>query len=227
MSARRLEGRFARTDFLLSYSIPFAMPVMRRGDVGTLRGRVFDAETAAGVKGAVLRLDGITVATNARGEFRFPAVSQGPHQLSLERGPASADVQQVPATFLPPEVVVSGGDPTVMDIALVRSGVIEVRVSMRNSEESVARGAAGVLVLFESGDTVLRRLTDSNGYARIGGIPPGTWSIRVASDTIPAGYQPETEGASLGLAPGETATTDIVLVPERREIRMQAPLAVR
>ena len=87
--------------------------------------------------------------------------------------------------------------------------------------------ASGVLVLFRNGDTVLRRLTDSAGRARIGGIPPGTWTTSVASDTLPAGYLPEGDDGALELAPGETASVDIVLVPERREIRMQAPLAVR
>jgi hypothetical protein len=79
------------------------MPVMPRGDVATLRGRVFDAETQAGVKGALLRLDGAIVATNARGEFRFPAVRRGSHPFAIERG--SANVQQVPANAMPSEIV--------------------------------------------------------------------------------------------------------------------------
>ena len=225
LSARRLEGRFARTDYLLSYSMPFAMPVANRSDRAIVRGRVFDAETLMGVKGAVLRLDGTMVATNARGEFRIPAVGRGSHSFGIERG--ASDVLQVPAKALAPEIVISGSNPPPILIAMVRSGVIDVRVKVETHPGETAPSLAGLLVHFRSEETVYRRLTDEGGRARLGGIPPGKWLVSVANDTVPAGYQPGSEGLELSLEAGETATADIVLAPVRREIRMQAPLAVR
>jgi hypothetical protein len=79
LSARRIEGRFARTDFLASFSVPFGMPVKRQRGVTSVRGRVFDAETAAGIRDVVLRIGGVVASTNARGEFSFPAVRPGVH----------------------------------------------------------------------------------------------------------------------------------------------------
>jgi len=224
LSTRRLEGRFARTDFLLSCSMPFAMPVMRRADVATVRGRVFDAATMAGVKGAVLRLDGITVATDARGEFRFPAARRGAHAFAIERG--AADIEQVPATAMPAEVVIAGRNPPPLLIPMVRSATIEVRVTLKQDLE-VERAAAGVLVQFRNGDTLIRRLTDAEGRAHIGGIPPGKWRVGVANDSWPVGYRPDIEAREFDVGAGETVSSDIVFSPEHREIRMQTPLAVR
>jgi hypothetical protein len=225
LSARRLEGRFARTDFMLSYSVPFAMPVMRRSDVATLRGRVFDAETSGGLKNVVLRLDGAVVATNANGEFEFPAVSAGAHQIQVEHG--TMDVNQVPASAAPLAVTVTGRDSPPVMIAMVRSVVISVLVTLHPDGGESARGAAGVLVSFFNGETVHRRLTDANGRARLGGIAPGTWAVSLADDTLPAGFRPASGGIQVDPAPGESVTAEIPLTPERRAMRMLAPLAVR
>lgn len=225
LCARRIEGRFARTDFMLSYSVPFAMPVMRKRDVASLRGRVFDAETSAGLKNVVLNLDGAVVATNARGEFRFPAVSAGAHQIVLE--PGTTDVHQVPASSTVLAVTVSGRDSPPVSIAMVRSVVIGVLVTLHTGDAGPAHAAAGVLVNFRNGDAVFRRLTDAHGRARLGGIAPGKWMVSLAEDTLPAGFRPASGGIQLELAPGETVNAEIPLVPEQRAMRMLTPLAVR
>jgi hypothetical protein len=222
--ARRLEGRFARTDFNVSYSVPFGLPVMRRSDVSTLRGRVIDSETSGGLENVMLRLDGAVVATNARGEFRFPAVGIGAHQLVLERG---TDVNQVPASNAPLSVTVSQRESSPVMIAMVRSVTIGVLVAIHADESQPMRGAPGVLLTFRSGETIFRRLTDAAGRVRIGGIAPGTWVVNVAEETLPAGFHSAGEDIQLVLAPGESVDAEIPLTPERRAMRMLTPLAVR
>ncbi|HEY6125359.1 MAG TPA: NEW3 domain-containing protein, partial [Steroidobacteraceae bacterium] len=224
LCARRLEGRFARTDFMMGYSVPFAMPVTRRSDVARLRGRVFDSETAEGLRNVVLRVDGAVVATNTRGEFRFPAVSVGAHQIVVEHG---TDVNQVPAGNTPLAVTVSGRDAQPVMIAMVRSVVIGVLVTLHPEGAEAARGAAGVLVDFRQGDTAFRRLTDAGGRVRLGGLAPGTWRVSLAADTVPEGYRSEVEDLQWVLAPGETVNAEIPLTPVRRSMRMLTPLAVR
>ncbi len=223
--ARRLEGRFARNDFLLSYSMPFDLPVMRRNDVATLRGRVFDAETSRGLKDVVLKLDGAAAITNARGEFRFPAVGEGAHRIALEHG--SLDVKQVPATGAALSVTVAGRDAAPVMIPMVRSVTIGVQVTLHPGNLEPARAATGVLVTFRNGDTLYRRLTDASGRVRLGGITPGNWLVSVAQDTVAPGYQPADGELRLVLAPGDTVTAEFPLSPVRREMRMLAPLAVR
>jgi hypothetical protein len=225
LCARRLEGRFARTDFMMGYSVPFAMPVTRRSDVSALRGRVFDAETSEGLKNVVLRVDGAVVATDTRGEFRFPAVGMGAHQIVIERG--SKEVDQVPASVAPLAVTISGRDPAPVMIAMVRSVVIGVHVTLHSDDSQLTRDAPGVLVAFRNGETVFRRLTDANGRAHLGGIAPGTWLVSLAENTVPEGYRTAGEDLQLDLAPGETVNAEIPLTPEHRSMRMLTPLAVR
>jgi len=223
--ARRLEGRFARTDFSLSYSMPFAMPVTRRNDVATLRGRVFDSETSGGLGNVLLRLDGAVVTTNARGEFRFPAVSVGAHQIVLEHG--TMDVNKVPASTAPLAVTVSGRDSPPVMIPMVRSGSISVLVTLHSDESQLVRGAPGVLLSFRNDETIFRRLTDATGRVRLGGMAPGKWIVTLAEETLPAGFQSASNDIQFVLAPGESVNTEIPLTPERRAMRMLTPLAVR
>jgi hypothetical protein len=210
---------------MLSYSVPFAMPVMRRPDVTTLRGRVFDTETSAGLKDVILRLDGASVATNARGEFAFPAVSRGAHQIVLEHG--SMNVNQVPASAAPLAVNVAGRDAPPVMIAMVRSAAIGVLVTLHPDGGEPARAAAGVLVGFSNAETTIRRLTDTSGRVRLGGIAPGRWSVSLAQDTVPAGFRPAGGDMNVILAPGESVSAEIPLTPERRAIRMLPPVAIR
>jgi len=222
--ARQLEGRFARTDFSVSYSVPFAMPVMRRSDVATLRGRVFDSETAGGLENVRLRVDGTVVETNARGEFRFPAVSVGAHQIVLENG---TEVSQVPADNSPLSVTVSRKDTQSVMIAMVRSGTIGVLVTLHAADSQSSRGAPGVLMSFRNGETILRRLTDATGRVRLGGLAPGRWTVSLVEETLPAGFQSAGNDLELVLAPGGSVSAEIPLTPERREMRMLSPLAIR
>jgi hypothetical protein len=225
LCARRLEGRFARTDFMLSYSVPFAMPVMRRADVTTLRGRVFDTASSAGLGDVILRLDGASVVTNSRGEFAFPAVRQGAHQIVLE--PRSMDVDHVPASAAPLAVNVSGRDAPAVMIAMVRAATIGVLVTVHPEGGEPARAAAGLLVGFRNAETTIRRLTDASGRVHLGGIAPGRWTVSVEPDTLPAGFRSASADLDVNMAPGESVSAEIPLTPERRSIRMLPAVAVR
>lgn len=225
LAARRMDGRFARSDYFLSYSLPFRLPVMPRRDVAVIRGRVFDAETQAGLRDVVLRMDGRAAVTNARGEFRFPGVSPGAHPILIDQSQLAID--QVPASDAPREFTVSGRPAAPLLIAMQRSVEIRVRVVTTEEPHSPARAAAGALVSFRNGDLVVRRLTDTEGEARIGGVPPGSWVVAVDDETLPSGLRPDRKERVLQLTPGGKAQVEFLLAPERRVPRMQAPLAVR
>ena len=224
LAARRIEGRFARTDYFLAYSLPFRLPVMARRDVSVIRGRVFDAMTQAGLRNVVLRVDGLAAVTNHRGEFEFPGVRAGAHPILLEQ--SALPIDQVPAGTAPREVRTGAGPVPEVLIPMVRSAEIRVRVHSIGPPQP-ARATAGLLVIFRSGDALMRRLTGADGEARVGGIPPGSWMITVDEDSLPAGLRPDRTQWSLEVAPGEKALLEIALAPERRSLRMQPPLAVR
>lgn len=223
LAARRLEGRFARTDLLLSCSMPFSLPVLRKANVSALRGRVFDAQSGDGMSDVLLRLDGLTAVTNRRGEFAFPAVRAGAHQLTMDR--ANVEVARVPATALPREIEIAGRVTPPLDIAMVHAVAIGLTVKLHPPEPDPARPAGGVLVVLTNGELTFRRLTDTDGHVRLGGLPPGTWRVSVDTGTVQQGYVPAVSPLELEIAPGTSATAEFPLLPVKRAIRMLPPLS--
>jgi hypothetical protein len=224
LSARRIEGRFARTDFMASFSVPFGMPVKRQSGVTTLRGRVFDAETAAGIRDVVLRIGGVVASTNAKGEFRFPAVRPGVHQIVFERG--LPDVSLVPAAGGAYEFRATGGEAPQLLLPMIRSASLMVTLSLRDDQERLAP-AQGLLVNFRQGELVYRRVSDAAGIARLAGVPPGEWRISVTEDSLPPGFDPAATDLVLVPAPGESVRAELTFSRRRREMQMLPPLAVR
>lgn len=223
LAARRLEGRFARTDLLLSYSMPFALPALRRPNVSALRGRVFDEQSGAGMSDVLLRLDGLTAVTDRRGDFAFPAVKAGAHQLTMDR--ANVDVARVPSTALPRQVEMIGSDTQPVQIAMVRAVVIALTVKLHPPEPEAARAAGSVLVILTNGESTFRRLTDAEGCVRLGGLAPGKWHVSVDTQTVQQGYVPAAETLDLDVEPGALATAEFPLLPLKRVIRMLPPLS--
>lgn len=231
---RRVEGRHAQTDVMLRVSMPFAMPVARKADVGSVRGRVYDSETGAGLKSVVLNLDGLTAVSNANGEFAFPVVKANTYRLSMDR--ANVDVGKVPVERLPLDIDVAPHERHQVQIALVRTASVSVQVRLRARGESTGasaatssttHGAENVLVVLTRGDTIYRRLTDSQGRVKLGGLAPGSWTVTLATDTIPQGYSGSAAEQRLEIAPGTAAAAEFELAPIVREIRMLAPLQVQ
>jgi hypothetical protein len=233
LTCRRIESRQTQTDFLLTYSVSFATPVARRANVGSVRGRVFDSETGAGLANVVLNLDGLTAVTGREGEFEFPVVKASAYRLSMDR--ANVDVGKVPVDDLPRDVNVVARERQDLQIALVRTVTLSAHVTQPASgpgrADTVAAaergGVQNVLVTLRHGDTVYRRLTDADGRVQLAGLTPGAWSVTLAPDTLPAGYGASEGERRLELAPGATAAVEFELTPIARDIRMLPPLEVR
>jgi hypothetical protein len=259
---RRIQGSLAQTDLLLTYTVPFDLPLRRKANVSALRGRVLDKETGAGLPRLVLNLDGLTAVSGENGEFAFPAVKAGTYQLMLDR--SNVGVDKVPVQKLPLEVVIPADAPARVDIALVRSATIVVRVNLYPEKSSLApprpptragrgtrpvsdsppadhadhaspaspappapmRGLDNILVTLRSETHLYRRLTDASGQLRLGGLPPGKWSISIAAEALPEGYEAQDNELQLELAPGGLRQAEFRLLPRTRGMRMLEPLKV-
>lgn len=233
--ARRIAGRQPQTDVLLTYTLPFEMPLFRKSNVATLRGRIYDEESGAGVRNVVLNLDGLTAVTDSGGRFEFPAFPAGSHKLSMDR--SNVGVNKVPTATFPLPIVTAARDTKQVDIALVRSVSIGVKVSLHvdgangikgavPSAPAATRGAANVLVTLKNGDHVFHRLTDADGQVRIGGLPPGDWTASIDAAAIPEGYGIASRELAIPVPPGASATAEFPMVPVMRDIKMLPPLQV-
>jgi hypothetical protein len=187
-----------------------------------VRGRVFDSETGVGLRSVVLNLDGLTAVTQADGTFEFPVVKAATYRLSMDR--SNVDVERVPAQPLPLDVEVVARGERQVEIPLVRTGAVNVVVTLRSAG---SQGARNVLVTLRNGDVVYRRLTDEAGRIRLAGLKPGTWTATLAEETIPEGYSVRAPEQQLQVAPGGSAAAEFELTPIVREMRMLPPLQVQ
>jgi hypothetical protein len=88
------------------------------------------------------------------------------------------------------------------------------------------RGLDNILVTLTSEAHLYRRLTDASGQLRLGGLPPGKWSISIAAEALPEGYEAQDNELQLELAPGGLRQAEFRLLPRTRGMRMLEPLKV-
>lgn len=226
------------TRYSLVYAIPLSLPVSKKKTVGSIRGRVYDAEVPGrpGVAGAILRVNGATAVSNVRGEFIFPSVAPGPYQMTLDR--ASIGRDQVTEQDLPITLEVRAGEVTEVELGLVRGarvsgsvlivaaeangdagGAVVVGDPRRSDGPQEARGLANVLVELVREQEVLRRVTDHGGRFLFENLRPGAWRLKVYDHNLPAYHYLETPEQDLALEPGETVEVTIRVLPRVRQIR--------
>jgi len=216
-----------RVDAIFEYIAPFAVP-LPGGARGEVIGRVYDAQTGAGIGGVPVRVNGRTALSDARGEVRFRGLAPGKYHVTLDR--IAAGVDRVPLVALPLQLEVSDGDPARFEIGLVRGGRVSgvVRryaygevVRLGEEPELVeAGGLANVVVQASSGTEVQRRLTDENGRFDFGLLPPGPWKIEIQAADLPRYSRVEGTPEFIELAAGDTQTVAFRVVPVRREVRI-------
>ena len=116
------------TSYMLAYTIPLGLPVAKKKNVGSIRGRVYDAEAPGqpGLPGVILRTNGATAVTNAKGEFIFPSAVPGTYQISVDR--TSIGLERTTEQKMPLTVEVVGGESTEVDLGVVRAAQLSGKV---------------------------------------------------------------------------------------------------
>jgi hypothetical protein len=77
----------------------------------------------------------------------------------------------------------------------------------------------GILVELAQGDDIRRTLTDRDGNFRFQLLPPGTWTLRVYPQGLPAFHQLDRESQELRVVPGEEQVVTVRILPMERRIR--------
>jgi hypothetical protein len=161
----------------------------------------------AGLPGLIMRLDGIRVLSNMmeEGFFRFPPVRPGAYHLDIENLP----VTLAPLIPLPLELSLEVGQTLRVMIPLVRVGAIE-GVVFHDEDRDGRRGLGeegipDVRVLLYAEDALLQeRRTGPAGAFAFAELPPGTYTVKVDSATLPAGFELTTPAeVTVSLEPGE------------------------
>jgi hypothetical protein len=234
----------------LVYAIPFGLPTGRRASIGSLKGRVYDAELAGrpAMGGVVLSASGVYAISKANGEFTFPGLSPGSHFLQVE--PRSIAADKVTTAKLPIHVQVTGGGTTELEVGVVTAGKVTGRVTMYrlaggrriptlySVSPGSGQGAPGtitpdiqlseledvggvqVVVELTNGKEMLRQLTNRDGCFDFQQVRPGTWHVKFHENGIPDLHHIEQEHMVVELGPGEETYVAARVVPRVRPIRM-------
>lgn len=221
-----------RLGALLEVSVPVSVPLSRRPNVGSLKGRIYDAETGQAVPNVVLRLNGLTAVSDKNGRFAFPSVKADTYSLGVDRGTIGLD--RTVAARLPVRVEVPAGGATQLELGVIRSSAVAGEIGLydfageRTALSDLAgrdlvrsSGLAGSLVELSDGEETKYTLTDSGGRFRFADLRPGTWQLKVRTEDLPENTYLESEVLELELRPGELAAAPVRVLPRQRQIRMR------
>ncbi|MEW5768090.1 MAG: carboxypeptidase regulatory-like domain-containing protein [bacterium] len=122
----------------IEYIIPFGLPVSKK-DTGMVKGYVYDEETKEPLPDIIIRVNGMTVATDQKGNFVFPSLRPGNYYLHVERmGLNRISVQQTPI-----EVTVESGEKTWVEIGIVRTAALVGQVMVYGLENNYNHNSLG------------------------------------------------------------------------------------
>jgi len=108
--------------FLLTWTIPFGLPVSRKKSIGGIKGHVYDEETKMPVPDAILRVNGATAVTDNEGNFIFPSLRPGTYYLNLER--AGVGKNKIPVQKNPMEVTVEPGKEIFIERGITQGATV-------------------------------------------------------------------------------------------------------
>jgi hypothetical protein len=251
VQAQAASGINADINLMLSYTVPIQVATMRRTDVATLRGQVFDQESGKGLSNIVLKMERLVAITDERGNFSFPSVPRGVYELQVAGG--KLPVGMIPVVPMPVEVDLLNEGEVPVKLPYIRGatigGVIQVYepdASLLPSQTFVqvgrggppkplpaaalelkpTHGLGGILVEVKSGEQVYRRLTNGNGEFRFAGLQPGTWTVKIDPAALPDNATIDETSVTLVVKPSAEETVEFKVEQRIRSMRMLPTLKV-
>ncbi len=127
---RHLGGGYGASAFLLSYEMPWGLPIAKKKDRGTIKGRVYDSEKPGepGIPRVVVTANGFTTVTDGDGHFVFNSLAAGTYTLAVERN--SIGLNRITTVKLPITVDVKSNESSEVEIPVVRSAAVTGKLSI-------------------------------------------------------------------------------------------------
>ncbi|HDQ44240.1 MAG TPA: hypothetical protein ENN17_01910, partial [bacterium] len=111
---------------LAEYHVPVGVPIRRKANIGSLSGRVIDAETGMPAENIWLRINGATAVTNKEGIFRFSALTAKTYYLSLDR--SNIGLNRIATQKMPMQIDIAGGVEQQIHLSLVQAARLSGRI---------------------------------------------------------------------------------------------------
>ena len=229
-SGRLYRGRDPSLELALGYSFPLDVPLTRLSTVGQVGGAIRD-EGGGGMPGLVVQLAGQSAVTQGDGSFRFPAVPEGEHYLSL--GGGALRLSQLTLPPLPHKITVAPGDEHQVDLKVLASATVQGQIVLASPPteteqdgdaviygsgrpEPPAELVRGLTVKLRSGTGVYQTVTDAHGSFEFSHLPPGEWQLQVSTRGLPEHHRLDPESQAVSLQPGDAVSVEVRLIPVAR-----------
>jgi hypothetical protein len=163
--------------FFAAYTVPFKIPAMKKRSFGSLQGKVIDRDqdSPVPIPNMILSIGDMVTVTNAAGEFCFPVLEPGRHQIKIDQ--RSMGMNRVATESYPIPVEIAGGETARQEIGIASACSISGKISLLALDpQKVANGLQGgaqqALVVMESrvitqGSTGKENLVEAGGLQRV------------------------------------------------------------
>lgn len=209
---------------VLSYTIPFSVPVAYRKDIGHLNGCVYDTWNDRLVAGAIVNCGKSQTSSQADGSFAFSCLPCGEQFPEIALLPDNLIEEVNTKSSL--EIV--GGKMTSLCISVVPSCSIEGEVILyaykdmfaafidpSNAEIIPLNGLDGVRIAIanENQQEIYSSITNKKGEFHFPKLRPGEWHIKFFTDQIPPLHELNMNNLILTILPEETKKITFKVTP--------------
>lgn len=225
----------------LSYSVPVDIPVGRNTKIGSLSGKVIDAELPEkpAIPNVVLIMAGTAAVTDRNGQFVFPAMTCGTHTLTIEG--KSIGFNRISSIKMPAEIHIAGGKTSRIEIGMVKGsqlkgkftrpsdvhGVFEAggEILLTGDTEQIlkkqpATGLGNILIELSHEGERVRRASDSYGEFQFDALRPGTWHYKIYEQSLPENHYLKNSEGEITLGSGEIREVAYEVLPRKRRIQI-------
>ena len=173
-------------------------------------------------KKSAIVTDGAAYAvTDSNGEFKFPALKPGDHELRVQRDSlGDGRIAEDPA---PVEVKVLPAGSTSVKLPVVRAGAASVKLVISKSKGNSWQESGGLeagLVELTNGVETLRQETDRLGATTFENLRPGKWTLRIYDNGLPAFYYVEKPKMTIEVKAARVAQVTVRVIEKVRAVQM-------
>lgn len=214
--------------FVVSYTIPFQVPISSSREWGRIAGRVYDVESGEGLSNVLVHVAGQQALTDGRGNLEIRGIEPGDYRVGIDR--TNETVGLMPANESMLDAAARSGLETRLEIGMIRAA--QLTGAVRRYEPAPGSrpddpdpemvdvgGVRDAVVELTRGSEVHRRTTDAEGRFHFSEVRPGEWTVSVAAD-VPAWHRLEPETAHLSFGAGADEELAIRVIATPRTLRI-------
>ena len=248
LSARRVnnlasDGKISHDNIMqVEYSVPLDMPIRKRTNIGSVRGKVHFAHDQRPASDVVLQMGGQYAVTDQNGEFNYPEVLAKEYPIQLDASRANTQGYMLshngeeatvnitpkkiaePVLELYPASRITGKLQTYVPDSASALNITDSTDNLR-ADKGLSRVLIELRPTGEIGNRIThKRTTLYDGSFSFVGIPPGQWQLVVVdNDKVPANYHLEQTQFAVDLSSGGTKDILIRALPIAQTIKKNGP----